>query len=324
MDPSPVLSLLIGNDGWLSGEEMSRRLGVTRAAVWKQIAQLRQEGWPIQASTRRGYRLSGPPPSLSVPWLEGLLAPDSLFRRKLHGFSCVDSTNTRLKAMAADGAPEGTVVLAGEQSAGRGTHGRTFASPKGQGLYLSVLLRPKTSLETLLTLTAWAAVAVREGIQAACGAQPGIKWLNDLYLNGGKLCGILTELSLLGESGEPDYVVLGVGLNLTQSDADFRALGLEGIATSLAQEGYSVERHQIAAGVLTALEEMYRRFPDGQKDYLARYQSACITLGREVSFPWEGQMLTGTAVGLSDRFALEIRCSNGVVRTLASGSITML
>ena len=210
MDQTSVLSLLAGQSGWLSGEEMSRALGVTRAAVWKQISQLRQAGWPIQSSTRLGYRLAGPPPCLSAGYLNALLPDGSLFSGKIQALDSVDSTNTRLKALAAAGAPEGTVLLAEEQTAGRGTRGRSFSSPKGQGLYLSVLLRPKTSLEELLTLTGWVAVALREGIQTACGADAGIKWLNDLYLRERKLCGILTELSLLGESGEPDYVVIGV------------------------------------------------------------------------------------------------------------------
>ena len=143
MDQTSVLSLLAGQSGWLSGEEMSRALGVTRAAVWKQISQLRQAGWPIQSSTRLGYRLAGPPPCLSAGYLNALLPDGSLFSGKIQALDSVDSTNTRLKALAAAGAPEGTVLLAEEQTAGRGTRGRSFSSPKGQGLYLSVLLRPK-------------------------------------------------------------------------------------------------------------------------------------------------------------------------------------
>ena len=324
MDQTSVLSLLAGQSGWLSGEEMSRALGVTRAAVWKQISQLRQAGWPIQSSTRLGYRLAGPPPCLSAGYLNALLPDGSLFSGKIQALDSVDSTNTRLKALAAAGAPEGTVLLAEEQTAGRGTRGRSFSSPKGQGLYLSVLFRPKTGLEELLTLTGWAAVALREGIQAACGADAGIKWLNDLYLGEHKLCGILTELSLLGESGEPDYVVIGAGINLTQTAEDFQAMGLGGIATSLAMEGYAPERHHLAACILTALEEMVRAFPGQRDDYLRRYRESCVTLGRRVTFQRDSQDLTGTAVGISDRFALEVRRRDGQTLTLSSGTISML
>ncbi|HIT32401.1 MAG TPA: biotin--[acetyl-CoA-carboxylase] ligase [Candidatus Enterenecus stercoripullorum] len=324
MDQNCVLALLAGGSGWLSGEEMSRALGVTRAAVWKQITQLRQAGWPIESSTRLGYRLSGPPPCLSASYLNALLPPDGLFSGKIQTIASVDSTNTRLKALAAAGAPEGTVLLAEEQTAGRGTRGRSFSSPRGQGLYLSVLLRPKVSLEELLTLTGWAAVAFRDGIQAACGAGVGIKWLNDLYLGNGKLCGILTELSLLGESGEPDYVVIGAGINLTQNQSDFQAQGLDGIATSLALEGFTPERHHLAACVLTALGDMVRAFPARQEDYLARYRAHCITLGRQVSFQENGQTLVAAALDVSDHFALVVGYPDGTRRTLSSGSIAML
>lgn len=324
MNRDPVLSLLAGHSGWLSGEEMSRTLGVTRAAVWKQIARLRQAGWPIQSSTRLGYRLDGPPPRLSASYLEALLPPGSLFSGKVQALDCVDSTNTRLKALAAAGAPEGTVLLAEEQTAGRGTRGRPFASPRGKGLYLSVLLRPQVPLDELFTLTSWAAVAFREGIQSACGAQPTIKWLNDLYLGQGKLCGILTELSLLGESGEADYVVLGVGVNLTQTPEDFRTQGLEGVAVSLAMEGYHPERHLLAAHLLANVEDMVRAFPQGREDYLRRYRTHCTTLGRAVSFCTGGQVRTGTALDVDDRFALLIDCGDPDPYPLSSGSITLL
>ncbi len=324
MDCSCVLSLLLDSGQWHSGEEMSRVLGVTRAAVWKQITQLRQDGWPIQASTRLGYRLSGPPAALSAAYLDSLLPPDSLFSHRMQVFPSVDSTNTRLKALAASGAPEGTVLLAEEQTAGRGTRGRSFSSPRGKGLYLSILLRPKTTLEQLLSLTGWAAVAVREGIQDACGAAPGIKWLNDLYLNGRKLCGILTELSLLGESGEPDYVVIGAGINLTQSAEDFRAQGLADIACSLAMAGCSPERHRLAACVLAALERMYRAFPGRQEEYLERYRAHCLTVGRQVLFSENGLSLTGTARSIDSQFALVVDCPDGTRHTVSSGSVTLL
>ena len=216
MERDQVAALLARGPGHVSGEEMSRTLGVTRAAVWKEIETLRAAGWPIESSTRKGYKLAGPPPMLSAPYISARLAPDNLFAGKVMVESLVDSTNTRLKAMAAAGAPTGTALLAEEQSGGRGTHGRSFQSPKGDGLYLSVLLRPRlTKLQDLLTLTGWVGVAAREAVERASGAPAEIKWLNDLYLNGKKLCGILTELSFLGESGEPDYVVAGLGVGLS-------------------------------------------------------------------------------------------------------------
>lgn len=325
MERDQVAALLAGADGYLSGQEMSRALGVTRAAVWKEIEALRSEGWPIESSTRKGYRLAGPPPALSAPYISARLPEGSLFAGKVIVEPLVDSTNTRLKAMAAAGAPTGTALLAEEQSAGRGTHGRSFQSPKGEGLYLSVLLRPRLiKLTDLLTLTGWVGVAAREGVEKASGAPVDIKWLNDLYLNGKKLCGILTELSFLGESGEPDYVVAGMGINMSQTRDTFRAQGLEDIATSLELEGCPVERNHLAVCLLEALDKLNRDFPANRADYLERYRARCITLGRRVSFDGEGALQTGTVTGVDDDFALLVHGDDGREHTVSSGTVKMI
>lgn len=325
MERDQVAALLAGAQGYLSGEEMSRALGVTRAAVWKEIDALRRAGWPIESSTRKGYRLSGPPPALSGPYISAQLGRGSLFAGKVLVEPLVDSTNTRLKAMAAAGAPTGTALLAEEQSAGRGTHGRSFQSPKGDGLYLSVLLRPgPTRLQDLLTLTGWVGVAAREAAERASGAPVEIKWLNDLYLNGKKLCGILTEVSFLGESGEPDYVVAGMGINMNQTAGTFREQGLEDIATSLALEGYPVERNHLAVCLLRALEEMNGAFPAGREDYLGRYRAHCLTVGRRVSFETGEGVRSGTAQGIDDYFALRVTEDGGGAHTVSSGTVKLL
>ena len=323
MDRERVAALLTGARSHISGEEMSRALGVTRAAVWKEIDALRREGWPIESSTRKGYFLSGPPPVLSAAYISALLPPDSLFAGKIRVAQQVDSTNTRLKAEAA-ALPTGAVLLAEEQSGGRGTHGRSFQSPRGDGLYLSVMLRPSAPLTDLFTLTGWVAVAARDGTAQASGAPVDIKWLNDLYLNGRKLCGILTELAFLGESGEPDYVVVGMGINMNQTTETFKAQGLERIAASLKGEGYPVERNQLAVCVLNALDRMVRDFPAKRGDYLDRYRAHCITLGRRVSFEVEGGVLTGAAAGVDSQFGLQVAGDNGQEHTVSSGTVKML
>ena len=324
MDKNQVAALLAGAGGHVSGEEMSRALGVTRAAVWKEMEALRREGWPIESSPRKGYRLAGPPPALSGAYISAQLPPDSLFSGKVLVEPVVDSTNTRLKAMAAAGAPEGTALIAEEQTGGRGTHGRSFQSPRGDGLYLSVLLRPPAELRDLFTLTGWVAVAARDGAAKASGAPVEIKWLNDLYLHGRKLCGILTELSFLGESPEPDYVVVGMGVNMNQTAETFRAQGLEHIAASLAGEGYPVERNQLAVCLLDALDRMARDFPGQKADYLERYRAHCITLGRRVSFEAEGGVLTGTVTGVDGQFGLQVQADGGGSHTVTSGTVAML
>ena len=323
MDREQIVSLLAGEEGHLSGEEMSRTLGVTRAAVWKEIEALRREGWPIESSTRKGYQLSGPPPELSAAYINARLPKDSLFAGKVRVESVVDSTNTRLKAQAAS-LPDGAVLIAQEQTGGRGTHGRSFQSPRGDGLYLSALLRPRGLLSELFTLTGWVAVCARNGVEKACGAPVEIKWLNDLYLNGRKLCGILTELAFLGESAEPDYVVVGMGINMNQTAETFRAQGLEGVAASLAGEGFPVERNHLAACLLRALDEMVRDFPGKRADYLERYRARCLTVGRRVSFETESGVLTGTAAGIDDRFGLQVAGDDGRDYTVSSGTVKMI
>ena len=323
MDRERIVSLLAGAGGHLSGEEMSRALGVTRAAVWKEIDALRREGWPIPSSTRTGYRLSGPPPVLSAAYISAMLPADSLFAGKVRVESLVDSTNTRLKAEAAS-LPDGAVLIAEEQTGGRGTHGRSFQSPRGDGLYLSVLLRPRAALSELFTLTGWVAVCARAGVEKASGAPVEIKWLNDLYLHGRKLCGILTELAFLGESAEPDYVVVGMGVNMNQTAETFKAQGLSGIAASLAGEGFPVERNHLALCLLRALDQMVRDFPGNRADWLERYRARCITLGRRVSFEVEGGVLTGTAAGVDDKFGLRVAGDDGKEYTVSSGTVKMI
>lgn len=323
MDREQVAALLAEAGGHISGEEISRALGVTRAAVWKEVDALRQAGWPIESAPRRGYRLAGPPPVLSAPYISALLGRDNLFAGKIRVEPLVDSTNTRLKAMA-HSVPTGTALLAEEQSGGRGTHGRSFQSPKGDGLYLSVLIRPRVGLSDLLTLTGWVAAAAREAVEKASGAPVEIKWLNDLYLNGKKLCGILTEFTLLAESGEPDYVVIGMGVNMNQTRETFAAQGLEDIAASLAGEGYPVEQNHLAACLLDALDRLDRDFPSKRADYLDRYRARCVTLGRRVSFDSEGPLLTGTAAGVDDHFALLVDGDDGKRHTVSSGTVRMI
>lgn len=260
---------------------------------------------------------------LRAEMISAALPPDSLFAGKIAVEPSVDSTNSRLKQMAAQNAPEGTVLLAEEQTAGRGTRGRSFFSPRGEGLYLSVLLRPSAPLSDLAGLTGWVAVAVRRGVEKACGAPVKIKWLNDLYLNGKKLCGVLTELSLDGGS-RPDYVVVGIGVNLAQSADTFRAQGLEGIATSLAAEGYEVSREGLCLCILRELEQLYRAFPHERRLWLEEYRRFCVTPGRAVTFEEGGATLRGEAVAVAEDFTLTVRGEDGGERSVFAGTVSHL
>lgn len=323
MDCDRLIELLSRGNGWLSGEEIGDTLGITGKALDEKIRMLQAMGWGVDADPHRGYRLEGVPPELSGGYISGKLPEGSLFAGKVEVRERVDSTNTRLKAMAAQGAPEGAVLLAETQDGGRGTHGRAFLSPRG-GVYLSLLLRPRVPLTELFSLTGWAAVAVRRGIRAACGAEAEIKWLNDLYLGGGKLVGILTELSLREGSCEPDYVVIGVGVNVEQSAEELRAAGLDGIAASLATAGYSVERNALTAALLREFEEMYRDFPQKKSEYLEEYRAHCLTLGRRVSFEVDGRTVFGRADRIGEDFSLVVAGDDGGVYSVSSGTVRLL
>lgn len=253
--------------------------------------------------------------------LSGALPEGSLFAGKIRIVDRVDSTNTRLKEMALAGAAEGTVLLAEEQTAGRGTQGRSFCSPRGEGLYLSVLLRPKAGLAELFQLTGRTAVAVCRAVERACSAPVAIKWLNDLYLGGRKVCGILTELSMDRE-GQPDYVVVGVGINLTQTEDFFRARGLGETAVSLAGAGYPVDRERLCLLLLEELERMYRAFPGELSPWLEEYRVRCLTSGRQVTFQHEGQTLRGWALAVDDNFCLAVRGEDGGLYTVSGGMVT--
>ena len=234
----------------------------------------------------------------------------------------VDSTNSLVKRLAAQGAREGLVAISEEQTAGRGRRGRSFQSDRGQGLYLSVLVRPEGGPEQAVELTAWTAVAVCDGIQAACGVRPRIKWINDLVLGEKKLCGILTELCV-AQDGSPAGVVIGVGINIGQKEEDF-APELRTIATSLSQQlGYPVDRERVAQEVIGALDRMYSCFPHAKQKYLEQYRKDCLTTGKQV------QLITPTAVreafadSIDDAFRLRVTLPDGNTETVAAGEVSV-
>jgi len=234
--------------------------------------------------------------------------------RALVCLETVDSTNNEVKRRALAGAADGLAVVAEQQTGGRGRRGRSFVSPAGQGLYLSVLLRPRCPLEEVSALTAWTAV---------CGVRPGIKWPNDVILDGRKLCGILTELELEAETAALRHVVVGVGINLTQIAADFGP-EVAPVAVSLAQAlGRAPRRAEMAAAVLVALDELYAAFPAERAAWLERYRADCLTLGRTVRLLRAGGEEEAFAEAVDDTFALVVRRADGSREAVSSGEVSV-
>ena len=245
-----LLGLLEENrEAYLSGEELAKALAVSRAAVWKAVKSLQQEGYPIDAVTNRGYRLSRGGDRLSAPGIRKYLKPE--YRDlPITAAEETQSTNTALRALAEAGAPEGTVYIAQGQTGGRGRMGRSFFSPAGTGLYLSLLLRPTAWEPTRAAqLTAAAAAAMCEAIRQVTGREPGIKWVNDLLLEGKKVCGILTEASFSMESGVLEYAVLGLGVNVYRPEGGFPG-ELEGIAGAVLESPGEDVRSRLAGEFL--------------------------------------------------------------------------
>ncbi len=239
------------------------------------------------------------------------------FSWQVEWLDCVDSTNAELKRRASNGAASGTVLLAGCQTGGRGRLGRQFASPEG-GIYLSVLLRPQTHLRRL---TAAAAAAVCRAVRSVCGVSPGVKWRNDLLLNGRKLCGILTELAF--SASELDYAVLGIGLNCNTASEAFPP-ELRQTATSLRAElGHMVSLETLAEAMLRELHEMYLALPGGAQAWMAEYAAACVTVGQRVRILYADQTREAFAEGLDADGGLLVREEDGSLAVIDTGEVSV-
>ena len=319
-----VLSLLRNEGAFLSGEEISRRLGLSRTAVWKAVDVLRREGYEIEARTGLGYRLTAAPDALTEAEIRSFLGETAVVGRELRCFAELDSTNNYLKTQTA--APDGTAAVADSQTAGRGRMDRSFQSPKGRGIYLSVLLRPPLPPDRLPPVTALAGVAVCAAVERVCGVRPGLKWPNDPVLNGKKLCGILTEMSLEAETGRVQSLVLGIGVNVGQGPEDFSPEVRE-MATSLLQAlGQPVSRPRLTAALLEELDRAYAALLAGDLSaYLAAYRRDCVNLGKTVQLiPFGGgERETAQAVDVDGEFSLVIRGSGGRERTVRSGEVSV-
>lgn len=323
MSRETILSLLLAHqEDYLSGEAMSQQLGISRAAVWKAIETLRQEGYVITSAPNRGYRLDSAPDRIREGELSGHLSGCSLGSHLLC-LDVIDSTNTECKRQAMAGAPHGLAVLSEEQTGGRGRLGRSFQSPKGCGLYLSLLLRPNLPPQEDVDFTAWVAVAVCDGIEAACGVRPQIKWTNDIVLGGKKLCGILTELGLESETNSLQYLVTGIGINVNHTPEDFDE-EVRSIATSLSMYlGKPVRRAALAVEILKALDRMYAGFPHNKQEYLGRYRSDCLTVGKDVQLITPVSRQEARALSIDDEFRLVVELPDGTQKALSAGEVSV-
>ena len=316
-----LLALFENNKGvYFSGEDIAEMLSVSRAAVWKAVKSLRSEGYHIDAVQNKGYSLSVETDILSEQGIRKYLRPscsDLLLNVKAQ----VDSTNSEVRRMAASGAPEGCVMIAGSQTAGRGRRGRSFYSPVDSGIYLSLLLRPQEyTAARAASFTTMAAVAVCEAIESVSGKRAQIKWVNDIFMDGKKVCGILTEASMGLESGFVEYAVLGIGINVSPPKDGFPD-ELADIAGTVFEEAGGDGKNRLAAEFLNCFMSYYKERP--AEDYVKNYRSRSLVLGREISVESPNGAQRATALDVDEECHLIVRYEDGRTETLSSGEISV-
>ena len=319
MTDETILNALRSRRGeFLSGEELSRAAGVSRTAIWKEVEKLRAEGYKILAQPHSGYQLVAVPDRLTAQELRWNLETQRIGRR-IHAYEATDSTMDVAHRLAAAGEPEGSVVVAEAQGRGRGRMGRTWISPKGKGIYLSVIVRPELQLREIPQITLVAAVAAARAVESETGLKPEIKWPNDLLLGGKKIAGILTELS--AELNRVNYVVIGIGLNVNTPADRLPAHG-----TSLAERlGERVDRLRLARGLLAQLDRAYAQFLDGgMAQILESWRQFAGFLGRRVRVSLEGRMLDGQALDVDPTGALLVRTDTGLVESVSAGEVLVV
>lgn len=322
MTKDQVIAILRRSGEYVSGEEISRSLGISRAAVNTAVMSLRNDGYEILSSTNKGYMLNNMEDKLNLGELMALLPAER--SENIVCLNTVDSTNNYLRTMAQNGAPDGTIVVSNEQTKGKGRLGRSFSSPSDSGVYFSILMRPGSIPAQTASITAWVAVAMCNAIEAVSGVRPGIKWVNDLVINGKKVCGILTEMSVETESGCVQYLIIGIGINVNEQENDFPE-DIRNIAGSLAIEtGRKVNRAALVCHMIESLDKLRcGDWPGNKKAYLEAYRNNCITIGREVRVLRNGSDTKGYALDIDDDFGIIIKFDDGRCETFTSGEVSV-
>ncbi len=322
IDAQILRALRQAGAGAVSGADIAQRLGLSRAAIWARIEELRQLGYDIAASPHQGYRLLSVPDVLHADDLLARLPEDQIIGRDIRVFQSTASTNDLVERLARDGLDEGVVVFAESQTKGRGRLGRTWHSPAGKGLWFSLLLRPNLRPQAATQLTIVAATALARAIREQTGLKPEIKWPNDILLRGRKVVGILTELS--AELDHVKHITLGIGVDVNQRADEFPA-EMRKLATSLSIEaGRGVNRPDLAAAILIELDRDYRRLREGQFARLAEeWEAQCVTLGRRVSIIVGGRAVSGRAESLDDDGALLLRTEHGRLERIIGGDVRL-
>ncbi|MBY0116056.1 biotin--[acetyl-CoA-carboxylase] ligase [Paenibacillus sp. FSL L8-0435] len=316
-----LLHMLLNAEGrFVSGEEISRNLSISRTAVWKHVNKLRDMGYEFEAVSRKGYRLVTKPDSIDATALQ-LALDTTVFGRKAVLLTSTLTTQGDVLKLAEQGQAEGAVVVAEEQTGGRGRFGRQWFSPPGKGIWMSVLLRPDLPLQHTPQLTLLTGVAVCRAVRACSGADAGIKWPNDLLIDGRKVCGILLESTV--EDHEVRYCIAGIGVDVNFDPEDYPE-DLTTIATSLKMEtGQPVDRTKLTAAILTELEQLYYLYQkEGFGVISALWEALSVSMNREITVTNPHGVIEGKAIGLDPSGALIVEKRDGEHTLIISGEIS--
>ena len=315
--------LRLAQGNWISGEALSRQLQVSRTAVWKHIRAMKTEGYCIDSSTRKGYLLREIPDLLRPQELREGLKTLYIGQGEIRYFDQTDSTNLRAKAMAADGAPEGTLVIAEEQTQGRGRRGRNWFSPPGAGIYLSLIIRPAILPQEAPRFALLTAAAVAAAVRETTMVETRIKWPNDILSGGRKLGGILTEISM--DMDKVEYMIIGMGINV---NLDWEAFppDLRELGTSIKMElGRSLPRIPLAKRIIEQFEETYEEYQhQGFSSIRKRWQAFTDMIGRTVAVDTMGRRFTGEVMDFDEDGYLVVREHDGGPVRIFSGDVSFI
>lgn len=321
---SQLLAYLKRQKGtWVSGESVSTTMAISRSAVWKHIRSLREDGYMIKSSPKKGYLFLDAPDLLFVEEIQDELETSRFGKEKIVYLTETDSTNTRAKELAAGGAPEGTLVIAEKQTSGRGRRGRNWFSPTEMGIYASLILRPSIPPNEAPKIVLITAVAVADALAKMSGLQATIKWPNDILVREKKIAGILTEIGT--EMDLVNYVIVGLGINVnTPHDCFPREIRDE--ATSVFIEtGERVSRVNLIRDYLNLFETYYGLFLGGKSENLIeRWKKSANIIGRRIMVDQSGRRYTGEVMDIDEDGALLVKGSDGRTSRLFSGDITTI
>ncbi|MCM1252138.1 MAG: biotin--[acetyl-CoA-carboxylase] ligase [Clostridium sp.] len=322
-DKSDILSLLRGSSDYVSGQQLCTQFGVSRTAVWKVINQLKEEGYEIEAVSHKGYRLLSSPDILSESEIASRITTEWA-GREIHYFSETGSTNIEAKRYAEEGAPHGTTVVADMQSAGRGRRGKSWQSPAGSAIYMTILLRPEFAPDKASMLTLVMALSVADAIAEMTGLSSGIKWPNDIVVNKKKVCGILTEMN--AELDYIQYVVIGVGINVNNNSPEEFPAEIRQNATSLKLEsGMHLSRAALLERVLAHFEKNYQIFTKtlDLSALMDAYDARLLNRNTEVKVLDPKGEYTGIARGINPTGELLVEMASGEVTPVYAGEVSV-